>query len=502
MKRLIFSLLLLVAPWPALAACPAGSTCAQYNGTVPYAVTGGNTTRTPATRAVDAWTSFPDVGIDCTGVADSTTALQNAINAMPDFSSLVAPAGCIVYISAKITGSNRRNIQLISLQIPKASQSGPPSFIWHGTGTGPMFDFESDIQPVVRGFYFGLAAGKTINGYVNFDGQGGTYISTAPIVENNFFDGSAQNNANFKAISVSATATSNNENAQITNNAIICSGTNAVLRARDGVTNGTTTLTSATAAFVSGDVGARIRVSYAGGILDTTIASVTNGTTVILTAGASFSQTGVTIHTGQAYGTGFYNGPSGNNKNQILLNNTISQCARGVDNENGSFFINGLGGGLNDVEVYVLQSTETSEIEDNQSEGSLQGLVNGNNSGTIVWRSNRLTTTNALANGYFYFVGGGRFTFLDNNSIVQSAANSVLFGFGNTPTTPILLSVGNNLQPLTIAQINYATVANAVIMADEIGSNQTMDVFLGLPTSASGLVTGQLWNNSGVLTVH
>lgn len=53
----------------------------------------------------------------------------------------------------------------------------------------------------------------------------------------------------------------------------------------DGVTNGTTTLTSATAAFVSSDKGKTITVTGAGvggATLLTTIASVTNATTIVM----------------------------------------------------------------------------------------------------------------------------------------------------------------------------------------------------------------------------
>lgn len=54
----------------------------------------------------------------------------------------------------------------------------------------------------------------------------------------------------------------------------------------DGVTNSTTTITSATAAFVASDVGVRVTGS-AFLPTDVTIASVTNGTTAVLSAAAT-----------------------------------------------------------------------------------------------------------------------------------------------------------------------------------------------------------------------
>lgn len=61
------------------------------------------------------------------------------------------------------------------------------------------------------------------------------------------------------------------------------------------ITNGTDVLTSATAAFVSGDVGSAVIVEgagVAGAALSTTIASVTNATTAVLVADASTTVTG------------------------------------------------------------------------------------------------------------------------------------------------------------------------------------------------------------------
>lgn len=61
----------------------------------------------------------------------------------------------------------------------------------------------------------------------------------------------------------------------------------------DGVLNSTTTVTSATAAFTSSDVGATI---VGTGIpVNATIASVTNATTVVISAAATATSSGVTL---------------------------------------------------------------------------------------------------------------------------------------------------------------------------------------------------------------
>lgn len=78
----------------------------------------------------------------------------------------------------------------------------------------------------------------------------------------------------------------------------------------DGVTNTDTSLVSATATFVAGDVGKV--VSGAGIVVGTTIASRTNGTTVVLSAATTATATGVTFSiVGRANGTlAEFRGPS------------------------------------------------------------------------------------------------------------------------------------------------------------------------------------------------
>lgn len=75
----------------------------------------------------------------------------------------------------------------------------------------------------------------------------------------------------------------------------------------DGVLNGTTTYVSATATFVTGDVGATI--AGVGIPAGTTIVSRTNGTTVIMSAAATITATGVATTIGAA-GTYRYTPPT------------------------------------------------------------------------------------------------------------------------------------------------------------------------------------------------
>ena len=443
--------------------------------------------------------------LDCTGTGDATTILQAAINAMPDYSVMVFPIKCQVLLSSTISITNRSGVWLAAnTNIRASANTNAATFWWNGSGSGPMFDVETSANIRFSGFNGQIKPGKTLNTFINSDGQGGSVVSTAITIDHNSLIGTQSNNSNYKAMSLAATASSNNENALIYNNFISCSGPSATLRARDGVTNGTTTLTSATAAFVSGDAGSRIRLSYSGGILDTTIASYTNSTTVVLSAAPSFSQSGVTIITGQAYGTGIYQGADGNqDKNMVYNSNQISDCQYAFDIEGGDFHIDNISGGSNDIGVYVNGSAQTSVVRNEQSEGNVQELYVTNNggAGTILYEQSRMNNTNGTAYGLYEFVGGGRLTFLANNSNLTAVSNSVLFAFGGVPTTPTIFSAGNNFAPLTLAEINYNATAYLEAVGDARSGTPGYGMFIGLPTSCSGQPTGTKALISNVLNV-
>jgi hypothetical protein len=77
------------------------------------------------------------------------------------------------------------------------------------------------------------------------------------------------------------------------------SGSGVTRTVADGVTNTDTSLVSATAAFVAGDVGSQV---WGIGIAaNTHIVSVTNGTTVVLSAATTATATGVTIIISEAF---------------------------------------------------------------------------------------------------------------------------------------------------------------------------------------------------------
>jgi hypothetical protein len=124
--------------------------------TVPTAPVGTNTTQAASTAYVLAAqvaqlvTSF--TGVDCTGVTDSTTGVQNGINAVGG-GDLAVPAGCTLKISSTLTvgngtssaGSTVNGTRILGIGIPNSlgplfggTYATTPKLVWAG-GTSTIF---------------------------------------------------------------------------------------------------------------------------------------------------------------------------------------------------------------------------------------------------------------------------------------------------------------------------------------------------------------------------
>ena len=492
--------------------------------------------------------------VDCSGVGDSTSALQTAINSMPDHSAMVVPLGCIISLSNTISITGRVDIQFLSNQHPLNCSAGTgnkaPQIIWIGSNNGPIFNIIDSTAVNIQGFFFKTSTSNVLNSVINIDGDGsvGHQTPTENMVQYNSFCYANQSNASLKIISISATSNSNNEKYVVANNDMNCSSTSGVLRAADGVTNGTTTATSATATFVAGDVGKRIRISYAAsnhnaGLIDSTVASVTNSTTAVLSAASwsgattySFGQlvtgsdtnlyvsetqnnlnnnpvggpanqwlampsvTGATVHIGQSFGIGIYQA-GGNSFHEWYFKDSVEECAIGFDLTNGSWSIVHYGGGVNDLGVNTGNSNGMIDYYDAENDMTAL-LVTG---GPIIVREMRGTFANSMANGWIYVPAVATLTMMGFHSEASAPpANWVLYGFPTSVSQ--IVSINNRYDTtLTYAQTNLCGGVHVAFTNDTFKTDGTQSGYCGtngLPTSASGLSTGMMWLNSGVLTVH
>lgn len=157
--------------------------------------------------------------------ADAAPGIQAAINSVPDYSILYAPAHQKYLINSTITLQNRKGVWLTT-DAPDFSDVGTTvgssGFKWNGVNGGTMLKLNQTSFSHIVGWTFiasttgasGTAAWKVID----IDGAG-TNISTEDWLENNYIATSPASTT-FQAISISQTATTNNEFMHLVHNQI------------------------------------------------------------------------------------------------------------------------------------------------------------------------------------------------------------------------------------------------------------------------------------------
>ena len=228
-----------------------------------------NRVTNPASTVSGTITVYANLmGVDCSGATDSSSALQSAINALPNGDTLLFPSKCKVHLSTTVTIADRVAISLVSGSRNVNGEGSTPNFVWTGNG-GRMFDIEHSDHPAFIGFYFTCTT--KVDTFLLFDGNPGKRIGTAGLVENNVFDGTCGGNSapnpNFVAISISPTATNNHENYQIIRNNFGCSNSSARLMSHDGAMSSRSTSLSISpdVGFTAAMVSKTIWVSYPSG---------------------------------------------------------------------------------------------------------------------------------------------------------------------------------------------------------------------------------------------
>lgn len=473
-----------------------GPTVAKYRGQiwVEYETSGGS----PLVTINDA-------------TVDSRVGLQTIIDGANDGDQISFPRDARVGIGSIGAGNNngieitgRQGLQLVSSCRP-VNGSPAPQFTWLGNDGGYMFLLNGCNTPAVKGFKFGCASGKSCNTYLEFDGNTGSTPTLAEVMHNMF--SSPSSNANWAAVAVSRTSTNNHENYKICDNYILGSGTTTTA-SQTGATNGTTALSCVTmlnSVDFTANVGKRIRISYAGGMHDTTIASASSASACTLAAATSFSQSNCTVHVGERYGTGILLGPSYNSKHHRLWENNIQNCAIGVDVQNGSFDIMVLEGGFNDISLRIGYLTEPSRVHMLGTEGDMCHVQFDLNANIPVHISNaRIQNSDQRADGYYRSTGD--VTIAMTNACLETTgiqSNATLFNTGvnwrgisrnNMFAQPNALNSG-----ISYAESGLASFAS-LDSIDTFSGSVLAHTVIGLPT-ADPHVVGRKWLNAGVETI-
>lgn len=408
---------------------------------------------------------FGAKGDNLTASAAQNVAAWNELFAtVPNGSVIRPPTGAIYRVNDTLNFDNKQGV-CIDSGVP-VSAGVAPAFRWTGVG-GKLMTVSEGFKNAIKGMTFDLVAGATIDKFIESDRL--SAFNGAHLFKGLYLNAGLQANDNFVGIDIDPGGNDNNENFIIEE--VTINGSSDFARPRnfaskDGtISSGSTTLTSASAAFVVGDAGKVIRVGKAGvgGItLVTTIAGFVSSTQVTLTApnASGNNITDAFIHTGTGRGVGIRNGNNPNVKHNILSNIAIGYCNYGVHVVNGSVEIYNYGLGVCNTGLKIDAYTEAIIVEQMVTEGNLVEIdvVNGN--GSLDVRDGRGSNLSQLTEGFFKVDGRIKFT----------------CGQTETPPPPggrIFKSLGTgNLRlgmddfvfqngPLSVSEAGFDTLANA-----------------------------------------
>ncbi len=400
-------------------------------------------------------------GFDCTGNVDSTATLQAAVNAMPDTATIHFPLGCNVRLGTGLTSgqcgitiTSRVGVQFKSdVLIGNFGGGLTPTFYWYGNG-GTPFCVNSTDHPRFIGLSFQVAGGGNMDSCITFDGNPTTHIGTNGMVDYVACNNGSNNNPNFVGISISPTAGSNHENYEISHLYLGCSNSEASVRSRDGVTvAGSPNVSSIGAAFVAGDVGQPINISYPGENLQTTVVNVMDAQHVVLAANVPVAVSQATIITGQSYGIGLQNGANQNAIQQTFRRITYNRCHIGVRLAGGNAELDHINGGQSDTGIQIGGFVaEQVSINWYESEGDLRGI---DSMGPLVSVNNsRASNGSQYADGFFRF--GGIVNI--QNTFVEFASPSGAVLVGKSPTSNPTITGINNIWRQTYAALGYPLI--------------------------------------------
>lgn len=361
----------------------------------------------------------------------------------------------------------------------------PPSLYWAGSAGLSMIRYNNVPAGIIRGFTFDASNAPTVTA--------GAWIEISKTnAEGDFlFERNVFNNNNF------------------------------IRQTTDAVTNGTTTVTSATGAFTAGDVGHTIYLNN--GVLyhSTYITARASATSITVAVAPSFSSTGVTMNlyndntdfkgiyvVGQEHptypwnsnnenvkirnnqltcnqlgdalstrrGAGVYQGNNQNSRMLTLTNNWFTYCSDGLHQLNGDLDASDNFMASNGVD-YRIAINLPSSIRKTNSEGSRQFLVGG--AGAPLSLSNNFADgSNSVISGKnvpLIDLQGGSAILTVTGNVFEfpgvSAINNVLRVYGNASQTT-LHSVGNQYPNGSMTKLGFDQMMDVTAFdsADGLGS--------------------------------
>lgn len=176
-------------------------------------------------------------GVTGDGTTDDTAAFQAAITAFNTV-HIQPTSGMLIRLTGTVTWSLKRGLMLVSGIDAQNDPSLAPRLIWDAAGGGVMFDLAQCQYCHIEGFNFTLGSGAEIDSFIVIDGDPTSQISTGNVVRYNTISAGNQANAACRVISISPTATQNNEDIEVSHNVIYGSNGTGAAALGVGIYNG------------------------------------------------------------------------------------------------------------------------------------------------------------------------------------------------------------------------------------------------------------------------
>lgn len=173
------------------------------------------------------------VGVDCTGVADSSAALTAFTGNPPSTNNSITGktlsfGSCSqIKVTTPWVVYNQAGFLITGLTRSGAASKGP-NFVWAGGVTGPMIDMEYVDGFKVEGLNLNGGANATIGLQIDKNGAGGVWNTTDGRFSDSTFQGA---NQNWIGVLISPVSTQNVEDIRIENSSFYCNAARATTAA-------------------------------------------------------------------------------------------------------------------------------------------------------------------------------------------------------------------------------------------------------------------------------
>jgi hypothetical protein len=172
-------------------------------------------------------TNVSDYGLKGNGVADDTTALQAAIDAAPDYSTISIPSQAKIKLTRTININDRQGLRIISLSAVGSGanlNTSSAQLLWYGPAKGTMLFLNRAHGIMIQGLSLIPKAGPSgADVAIDIDQFGKGVLSTSDIVLDRIFIQYHGVNPNFVGIRIAEVSHDNCEYIRIRNSTIYAS---------------------------------------------------------------------------------------------------------------------------------------------------------------------------------------------------------------------------------------------------------------------------------------